>query len=299
MIRKNSRQHLINQARLYLLAPRLREFWVRFKTRLKTWAGTDSGRERIFKTPFGPVRTLCFGLKNDATLPLYIDLHGGGFIMESAEMDSNLNRMFYQELGCKIISIDYPKAPAHPYPAAVNKVSAVVKEILNRSVELKINTQRIIIGGHSAGANLAAACALKFAESSLMPFSAVLLDYPILDLSKSPYEKPFTKGAIPPHLAEIFDACYIDPSQAKDPFVSPLYAPAALLKAFPATLIIAAGMDSLYDEAVRFSELLENAGAPVEFRGFEKAHHGFTYGHSRESLEARQLMCDFMRRFVL
>jgi hypothetical protein len=48
-----------------------------------------------------------------------------------------------------------------------------------------------------------------------------MLDYPPLDLATSPWDKPQPKGCIPPEMAMVFDACYIDPTQVKDPFVSP------------------------------------------------------------------------------
>jgi acetyl esterase len=58
-------------------------------------------------------------------------------------------------------------------------------------------------------------------------------------------------------MAAIFDACYIDPTQAKDPFVSPVYATQEELKGLPPALFILAGRDSLHDKGLRYCEMLE------------------------------------------
>ena len=112
-------------------------------------------REEIFvDTDFGKVRTLWYGFENTVKVPIYFDLHGGGFILGSADMDETMNLALKKQVGCKIISIEYAKAPEFPYPTAVNQVYAVVKHIFENAEKYAIDSNKMAIGGHSAGGNL-------------------------------------------------------------------------------------------------------------------------------------------------
>ena len=81
-------------------------------------------KEFFIDTAFGRVRTLGYGFETAEKAPIFFDLHGGGFILGSADMDERMNLEFNKQVGCKVISIQYAKAPDFPYPAAVNQGSA-------------------------------------------------------------------------------------------------------------------------------------------------------------------------------
>ena len=72
---------------------------------------SKAGRERGVDTRHGPVRVLEYGFEEKELRPLYVDLHGGGFIMMQADADEAMNLEFVHRAGVKVISIDYPKAP--------------------------------------------------------------------------------------------------------------------------------------------------------------------------------------------
>ena len=180
-------------------------------------------RKEIFvDTESGKVRTLWYGFENPETAPVFFDLHGGGFILGSADMDEAINLEFNRQVGCKIISIDYAKAPEFPYPVAVEQVYAVVKHVFENAETYAIDGRRMAIGGHSAGGNLSTVTCMKAKKEGAFQFVCQVLDYPPLDLATSPLEKPQPRGCIPPKMAMVFDACYVDPAQAKDPHVSPV-----------------------------------------------------------------------------
>jgi len=243
-----------------------------------------AGKEIFIDTAFGRVRTLWYGVDTSAPAPLYIDLHGGGFILGSADMDEPMNLELHKQVGCKIVSIQYAKAPDHPYPAAVNQVYAVVQHIVANADKYGIDPRKMAIGGHSAGANLATVTCLKAKQDGKFQFVLQVLDYPPLDLATDPFAKPQPKGAIAPQMAAMFNACYVDPAQAKDPYVSPLFAPA--LGGLPPVLIIVAGGDSLHDEGLHYVELLRAAGVVTECHDYPGAPHGFTYRPSADTTDA-------------
>lgn len=252
-------------------------------------------KEIIVKTPAGNVRTLCFGFGNKEKEPVFFDLHGGGFVMHSADVDIDICRYFHKNCSCKVVSIDYAKAPEHPYPQAVNEVYEVIKYFTAHAQEYGMDTNRMCIGGHSAGGNLTAVTCLKSLKEKEFSFCGQILDYPPLDLSINPFEKPCPEGAIPPKIAAAFDACYLpDGSYEECPYVSPVYSKREDMVGLPDALIIAAGHDSLHDEAVHYYQLLCQAEVPAQLLEYPDAAHAFTMKDSPDAKDALQKMAQFL-----
>ena len=132
------------------------------------------------------------------------------------------------------------------------------------------------IGGHSAGGNLSTVICMKAKKEGEFQFVCQVLDYPPLDLATSPLKKPQPKGAIPPKMALMFNACYVDPAQAKDPYVSPVYATQEDLAGLPPALFILAGGDYEYPRAA----------------------HGFTYNSSADRNDALEKMVTFLKKYL-
>jgi acetyl esterase len=255
------------------------------------------GKELFLPTDAGPVRVLGYNLDRPDTLPLFVDMHGGGFILGHAEMDDPFMSKVAETAGVKILSIDYSLAPQQPFPTALNECHGVVKYAKEHPEELGIDPANIAVGGHSAGGNLGAGICLLDAERNELGLKALILDYPPLDLHTDPYLKPRPKKAIPPRMARVFDAAYCGAREAaKNPLISPCFATVQQLSSFPPTLIISAGQDSLAAEEAVFKDKLEAAGVPVTYRLFEGVPHGFTLRGGPEADEAWQMMIDFLKR---
>lgn len=255
-------------------------------------------KEIYIDTEFGKVRTLWYGFESPEVAPVFFDLHGGGFILGSADMDEAINLHFQRQIGCKIISIEYAKAPEFPYPAAVNQIYAVVKHIYENAEKYAIERGKMAIGGHSAGGNLSTVTCMKAKEAGEFQFVCQVLDYPPLDLATSPFDKPQPKGAIPPKMAVMFNASYVDPTQAKAPYVSPVYAAQEDLVGLPPALFILAGRDSLHDEGLKYCEILEAAGVETVCYQYPDAAHGFTLQASDDTTDAIEKMAAFLGKYL-
>ena len=256
-------------------------------------------RKEIFiDTEFGKVRTLWYGFDNKQKTPVFFDLHGGGFILGSADMDEKINLKINHDIGCKVISIDYAKAPDYPFPAAVNQVYAVVGHVFEKAESNAIDVSKMAIGGHSAGGNLSTVTCMKAKKEGEFQFVCQVLDYPPLDLATDPLDKPQPKGCIPPGMATIFNACYVDPKQAKDPCVSPVYAFREDLEGLPPALFILAGRDSLHDEGVKYCEMLKTAGTVTECCDYPDAIHGFTLKPSDNTTNALEKIAAFLNKYL-
>jgi acetyl esterase len=255
------------------------------------------GKELFIPTDAGPVRVLGYNLDRPETLPLFVDMHGGGFTLGHAEMDDPFMLGAAEAAGVKILSVDYSLAPQHPFPQALNECYGVVKYVKKHPEEFGIDPDNIAVGGHSAGGNLGAGICLLDAERNELGLKALILDYPPLDLHTDPHLKPRPKKAIPPWLACGFDAAYTASREAaKNPLISPCFATTRQLSSFPPTLIISAGQDSLAAEEAVFKDKLESAGVPVTYRLFEGCPHGFTLREGPDADEAWRMMIDFLRR---
>lgn len=254
--------------------------------------------ERFVDTNHGSIRVLEFGFDPSHAAPLYVDLHGGGFVLQTADADRKMNMQLQKKAPVKIISIDYPKAPQHPYPAALEAIYEVVQHYAQHAKQYAITSNRIGIGGHSAGGNLAAAICIRAKERGDLILSYQILDYPVMDLTIDPNKRPQIKGAISPRMITMFDACYIGGNQevAKSPFVSPVYASKEQLSGLPPALVIVAGRDSLHDEGVQYANMMKDAGVQVELHDFTESLHGFTQFDGVESERAYNLMADFINR---
>lgn len=266
----------------------------RFKKSKKKALGEDV-QELMVETTVGTVRTLCFGFEKKEKEPILFDLHGGGFVMHTADVDVNICRYFRDNCYCKVVSVDYAKAPEHPYPQAVNEVYEVVRYFTKHAEKYGIDRERMCIGGHSAGGNLTAVTCLRSLKEKEFSFRGQILDYPPLDLAINPYDKPCPEGAIPPKIAAAFDACYLpDASYEECPYVSPVYSKREDMVGLPDALLIAAGHDSLHDEAVHYYERLREANVPAELLEYPNSAHAFTMKDSPDTTDALGKMAQFL-----
>ncbi|MDR2453344.1 MAG: alpha/beta hydrolase [Bifidobacteriaceae bacterium] len=264
-------------------------------------ASKPRGQPIALDTAAGPVRALAYG-GGEGPQPVFFDLHGGGFILGHPEMDDPFLPHLAAAAKLRVISLDYPLAPEHPFPAALDAIGAAIAAVMARAGELGVDPARAAIGGHSAGGNLAAAACLRQAGGGDWPLRAAVLDYPALDLLTDPDDKPRGRGLVArwfltPDNLRLFNDCYCpDPARRADPLVSPLYAAAGDLAAFPPALILTAGQDALAAEAEAFGGRLEAAGRPVQRVRFDSAVHGFTLAHTRAARQAWDLMAAFLRQ---
>jgi len=125
-------------------------------------------------------------LAGDKKLPMYLDLHGGGWAVTDPEEDDGFCSLLAQDFNIVVISIEYHKASTYPFPIATTDVEAVTNAILHDE-SLNIDVTKVAIGGFSAGGNLAfAACQTDCLKGRI---SAIVGIYPCLDLSESMEDK--------------------------------------------------------------------------------------------------------------
>jgi len=241
-----------------------------------------SVNERHIPTAWGPARALFYWPNSPASepMPVYLNLHGGGFVAGVPEHDDSYCRRLAHNLGCLVVNLDYVLAPEHPFPAGLRQSFEVLEWLAEQGAALGIDPQRIAVGGHSAGGNLAAGLASLARGHKRLRVVHQVIDYAALDLSQAPELKlsSLDKPLLRPGLMHFFNSCYLsDPAQARDPLVSPLLAPVEALRGLPAATLITAEYDILRAEGQAYGEKLRQAGVAVNERMFPGCDHMFTH----------------------
>lgn len=141
---------------------------------IKSYPARPALKNRIFRPGTGD--------NPDAPLPLYLDVHGGGWSLSAPEEDDRFCSFMAREFKIIVVSLDYRKAPTWKFPTAVEDIAAVVSAVIE-DPSLNTDTSKIVMGGFSAGGNLAfAACQteeLKDRVKGLVGF------YPPVDVTES------------------------------------------------------------------------------------------------------------------
>ncbi|MFH8883700.1 alpha/beta hydrolase fold domain-containing protein [Streptomyces californicus] len=227
----------------------------------------------------------------------YLDIHGGGFYMDTAAHGDVRNRALAEALRSVVVSVDYRLAPENPWPAAPDDCETAALWLAERA-EARFGTSRLAIGGSSAGATLAlatllrlrdrgsqdapsgpgdAARARRYGEAASRPadvigrFTGAALQFGTYDMSAlTPAGRRIAD--------EYFIEAYVGHVPARDrtlPDISPLYAD---LTGLPPTLLVIGAEDVLLEDNLTLAGRLSAAGNDTELHLYPAAPHGFT-GH--------------------
>ncbi|MEU6257439.1 alpha/beta hydrolase [Streptomyces sp. NPDC047043] len=233
----------------------------------------------------------------DSPAPVYVNFHGGGFIVGRPEQDDHICRYIAATAGCVVINVDYAVAPQRPYPTAVTQAYDVTAWAVEHDSDHGWDGSRLAVGGHSAGGNLTAAVCRTARDRRTFSPRLQILDSVPLDQLADPATKhsPIAKPLLTPYLMRVFTAAYVpDPADLSHPLVSP--GPADDLAGLPPALVITAEHDRLRDEGDAYAKALEAAGVPVTHRVFAGVDHYFTHtGPVPAGKEAIELMAATLR----
>lgn len=230
-----------------------------------------------------------------------IYIHGGGWVWNSIDTHDRLMREYAAAAGCAVVGPDYALSPEAPFPQALEECAAVVRWVATRGSEWGLDPSRIVIGGDSAGGNLAAGVALLLRETDpALALRGLLVNYGVLDgrLDTPSYEE-FCEGYfLTREKMRFYWECYAPrPADRLNPLASPLRAD---LRGLPPVLIHVAELDVLSSENLAMAERLRAAGVPVELEVFKGTIHGFlrALGHVGAASRAVAAAGEWLRRVL-
>lgn len=250
--------------------------------------------------------------KTRGPLPVILYLHGGGWILGSAQTHDRLLRDLVKATGYAIVFPKYSAAPERQYPYQLEQVWDVAQWISHEGPRAGLDPNAMAIAGDSAGGNLAIATALRSVADRLPPpvpagkgpkgpngqrmpppppprqppvdpmaprFKFMMLFYPVTDASmQSPTYEQYANG---PWLTAramdwFWNAYYPDPqARVNDPYASPVVVGPDWLSLLPPTLVVLAEHDVLRAEGEEFADHLQQAGVPIRVMVVPGTIHDF------------------------
>lgn len=216
-----------------------------------------------------------------ATPAVYVNVHGGGFVVGHREQDDPWCRFLAANANVVVVNVDYLLAPHRRFPTPVEQIYDVLDWA--SAPERDWDGGRLCVGGQSAGGSLSAAAARLAFETgpeSGPQIALQVLHYPPLDLVTATKDKHSPLGAkaiMKPWMGEVFDTAYIpDRAQRTDRLASPAWgANSDGIKGIAPALVVTAEYDRLRDEAWRYAQKLEAVGSLAEYYEVPGVDHGY------------------------
>ncbi|TVL91325.1 alpha/beta hydrolase [Streptomyces sp. SAJ15] len=200
-------------------------------------------------------------------------LHGGGFVLGDLNTEHPWATRVAEASGAVVVSVGYRLAPEHRFPAAMDDAYAVLTWTAAHAAELGVDPERIAVGGHSAGANLAAAVALRARDEQGPPIHYQLLNQPGLDDRQETWSARNFTDTPWMHRDKITASWrhYLGTTPAT-PYAAP--ARAVDLSGLPAAYVATAEFDPNRDEGIDYALRLLRAGVSVELHQWSGTFHG-------------------------
>ncbi|KAG9011129.1 hypothetical protein FRB90_007472 [Tulasnella sp. 427] len=279
-----------------------RPYKARFVKTIDTTLAAMPGRVRlVFYTPkdYGTPKT------QGKKYPCIVNFHGGGFTMGNPTDDCRWATAVCEQADTVVCSVDYRRAPEHPFPTAVEDGADAVMWLWDNADSLGIDGDKIGVSGFSAGGNMSLTVPLRLQDALLRRRGAeppqvssdapvvlphehravklIVAWYPSTDFTNPREERRKTntrpKKELPRFFTKMFDASYLHPPKEiklDSPYLSPGVASDELLAFLPDEILMyTCEWDELLAEGIRFRDRVEKLGKKVKYKMIEKVPHGW------------------------
>lgn len=199
-------------------------------------------------------------------------LHGGGFAVYPQEAYANFLALLATATRAAIFALDYRLAPEHPFPAATDDAQGAYRWLL----ESGLDPARLVVGGDSAGGNLALVlvCELRDRRLPLPALAVALSPATEFDTIRPSMTAHAHSDWIGGEMALAWRDWYCRPEERSDPRVSPIHAD---LRGLPLLYLQAGEAEILYDSVVAFAEEARRQGAAVRLESWPGMNHVFQF----------------------
>jgi epsilon-lactone hydrolase len=215
----------------------------------------------------------------DTDRRVLLDIHGGAWVLGGGELCQMTAITSATAVRARTWAVDYRMPPDHPFPVPLDDCLAAYRLLLADR-----RPEEIIVGGASAGGNLAAALVLRARDEGLPLPAAVLINTGAFDLTGSG-DSWQTNDGLDNVLQGAAAPCmelYAHGMDLKHPYISPLFGD---LTGFPPTILLTGTRDRLLSDNVRMHRALRGAGVDAELHVWEAAGHGGFLGMAPEDAD--------------
>lgn len=251
---------------------------------------------RIIKTSKRNTPIRIYYPKVEGVHPVFIWIHGGGFVLGNIEGYDSICRKITNHVNCAVVSIDYGLSPEYKFPEPVEECYQITKWIFENAKEINIDPNKIAIGGDSAGGNLSAVISQLSRDRREFSIVYQVIINAVLDLFGETKPRSRAENAEGYRLTtkgiEWFMQQYLsDLKDAKNPLASPLLA--NNFEGLPAACIITSEYDPLRDEGEHYAQCLSESGIEVCLKRYGGIIHGFFNMQKtlEEARDALNLVC--------
>ena len=211
-------------------------------------------------------------------LPLMIYFHGGGWVLGNTDTHDQVCSIMVNKGKYDLISVEYSLAPESIFPKAINEGKKILKSISKNKFGLKINNNKIILCGDSAGGNIATVLANYNKNTLKANVILQVLVYPATHMfskydSKNKYDGLILNKKLMKWFEDHYCPKKIRKKYINDPRLSPIKN--KKMTGMPNTLIVLAECDPLHDEGFLYGKKLEENNVKVEIKVFKGLMHGF------------------------
>ncbi len=211
-------------------------------------------------------------------LPVFIFIHGGGWILGDFPTHQRLVRDLVVLSGYAAVFVNYTRTPDAQYPQAINEIYTATKWVAEHGDEINVDGTNMAIVGNSVGGNMSTVTTLMAKEKGGPHIKLQVLMWPIVDSNfetasyKQFGEQRFLTKSL---MMWMYDLYTKDPKQRKEIYTSPLQATKEQLKGLPPALIQVAENDILRDEGEAYGRKLDEAGVKVTTIRYNGVIHDF------------------------
>ena len=234
--------------------------------------------------------------KGEGPFPLLVYFHGGGWISGSPKSHRKICYRF-AEAGFLVFNVDYALAPENPFPQGFDECCESLRWVVGNAEKYNGDSNRLSVGGDSAGGNLTAACAAALADDSEVDIKKILLIYGVFDFSSmGEASDNMADTETSDLMMEMMVGSYLGPERDEtilsDPRVSPMHVSDKL----PPAHILCGTLDGLITGSKLLAEKLNSKGIKNEEFYYENMPHGFLHFEDffPESRQAIDRMVDFL-----
>jgi epsilon-lactone hydrolase len=200
--------------------------------------------------------------------------HGGGFVVQSVHSHRKLAGHLAKAAGCRVLLLDYRRAPEHTYPAQIDDVQHAFSWLIDKG----LSPSRIAFAGDSAGACLAISATVRLRDAGT-PLPAAIIGFsPWFDLecdgptlSTNCEKDALVQRPLVEEMAMTYLGQDVSPS---DPRANPLHSD---LSGFPPVYLTAGSDEALLDNGERFAKRARSQGVDVTFEVEPGQQHVFQF----------------------
>ena len=252
----------------------------------------QSIRETFVPFGGGSVRVRIYDTTNgtESLRPALVYLHGGGWTIFSLDTHDRIMREYANRSGVIVVGIDYALSPEAKFPTALEQVVEVVRWLHRRGPDFAIDPARIVIGGDSAGGNLALAAALMLRDGHYaQQVIGILINYGAFEDCSEEAERKYGGGRFMlsrEELQEFWRNYLKSPGDANNPLAQPLKAD---LRGLPSVFLAIAECDILCEQNISMATRLRHSGVAVTAHVYPGTTHSFLEAVSVAEVAVRAL----------